>query len=172
VRSIFNRVKKSNKLERSLKPHLSFQAGFTLLELMIVVAVIGILAAVAIPNFIGYRNRARVASATATLESIRGGQGSYAATQPDNLFPEEGTGFSQIGSWASLRALMGEQGVNLKASAEQHSVSPNFTYNTLDANSDGVRDDYYFVFRVAGVPSTLTGVQIEVRPGGIAKQTY
>ena len=46
------------------------QGGFTLMELMIVIAIIGILSSIAIPNFISYRKRGLIAHAQAELKSL------------------------------------------------------------------------------------------------------
>jgi len=59
--------------ERSGAPCSFFhgQGGFTLVELMITVAIVGILVMVAIPNFLRFRERAKISEAKANLGAIR-----------------------------------------------------------------------------------------------------
>ncbi|HDR14249.1 MAG TPA: prepilin-type N-terminal cleavage/methylation domain-containing protein [Desulfobacteraceae bacterium] len=72
------------------------QKGFTLIELMIVVAIIGILAAIAIPQFSNYRKRAANAAAMSDAKNLATAQEVYYTdnnTYASDTADLEGAGF-------------------------------------------------------------------------------
>ena len=62
-----------------LKKFRKGEKGFTLIELLIVVAIIGILAAIAIPQFAAYRQKAYNSSAQSDLKNLKTGMEAYMA---------------------------------------------------------------------------------------------
>ena len=55
------------------------EKGFTLIELLIVVAIIGILAAIAIPQFASYRQKAYNSASQSDLKNMKTGMEAYMA---------------------------------------------------------------------------------------------
>ena len=85
--------------DQTLNKLHSRKGGFTLIELMIVVAIIGILAAIAIPNFLRFQLKAKSSEGKTNLAAIRTAEQSY---------------YSEFGVYVSADSTPATTGQNVK----------------------------------------------------------
>ena len=141
--------------------NLRSKKGFTLIELMIVVAIIAILAVVAVPQFTKYMRSAKAAEATELLDLIKKGSATYystprtdpAGTHIDCRFPIT-TAITPVGATSCCNS-----GATSDTDGDDRcdANAADWDNKTWSALKFAVTDQHYFIYQYVSNTASLSG---------------
>ncbi|MEM9177797.1 MAG: prepilin-type N-terminal cleavage/methylation domain-containing protein [Myxococcota bacterium] len=152
--------------------------GFTLIELMIVVAIIGILAAIAIPNFLRFQLKSKSSEGKVNIAAIRTAEESYlaefgvyvgSAVNPTAGVPgsqkaafDTGGGFDTLG-WSPEGNVFFQYAVNAPSGENHYTISA-----AADIDADSTIQAWGYVKPDnASPPVSVAGIHTECVAGGV-----
>lgn len=135
---------------RRLRQHLSRENGFTLMELIVVVAILAVLAVILTPKLLDTLNSSKTQSAMASAKQIQVALERYSLNK-GSYPPATGTAADKVDSYASLRTVLGDY-VNLPASDTGSDSAFTFGTYSVTASPDG----YSLTLTVKGSGKTVT----------------
>lgn len=138
--------------------------GFTLIELLVVVVIIGILASVALPSFVGAQDKARNASVAANINTVRMALEQY-STDNNGSYPTVGddTDIGLKGMVESGNYLPGNKFPKAPWSTGNQTV-----YDGVPTGDEGIADGWK-AQEVADGDATLNSVGTVISTSGVVK---